>query len=82
MVNYLIQPYSITITYKINHFDVTVMNLELKSSAQIQVKFYDENHECRRMEMLTIDGADYANWTNDDYLIQWVCKQCNITLLR
>lgn len=82
MVNYLIKPYDEVITYKVTNFSVSVTNLVLKQSANITTSFFDETGTIRRQEFAVLDGIDYINWTNDDYLLNWVCTKYGLVMLK
>ena len=82
MVNYLIRPYTQTISYNISYFDVRVTDIRLKESAGVTVSFYDTENTVRRCEFFVLDGQDYVNWTNDDFLLNLICTKFNLVMLR
>jgi len=82
MVNYLIRPYTQTISYNISYFDVRVNDMKLKDSANIIVNFYDTDNIVRRCEYFVLEGQEYINWTNDDYLLNLICSKYNIVMLK
>lgn len=82
MVNYLIRPYTQTISYNISYFDVRVTDIRLKESAGITVNFYDTTNTVRRCEFFVLEGQDYVNWTNDDFLLNLICTKFNLVMLR
>lgn len=54
---------------------ISVMNLELNQSAIIIVKVLDEVNKFISQEEFLLDGQDYADWNNDDWLINYVCNK-------
>jgi hypothetical protein len=82
MVSYLIKPYNEIIAYKITHFDVFVNNIILKQSATITTSFFDEQNTMRKQTVDVLEGQDYINWTNDDYILNWICVKYDLVLLK
>ncbi len=54
---------------------VKVLHLELNSNAIIKVESFSENNELLESKQFILDGYDYQNWNNDDFLIQYVCDK-------
>lgn len=76
----LIKPYEQIIKYIINHIEINVSQLELNTSALITTSFFDDGHNLRRQEITVLDGEDYLKWSNDTYLVYWVCNKYGILL--
>jgi hypothetical protein len=60
---------------------IKVLYLELNKNAIIKVESFSENNELLDTNNIFLDGADYQNWNNDDFLIQYVCNKFGFTLL-
>jgi hypothetical protein len=56
--------------------------MKLKDSANIIVNFYDTDNIVRRCEYFVLEGQEYINWTNDDYLLNLICSKYNIVMLK
>lgn len=57
-----------------------VLYLELNQNAIIKVESFSESNELLETKQFILDGADYKNWYNDDFLIQYVCNKYGFTL--
>ena len=66
------------IAYKIS---IRVLYLELNNNAIIKVESFSQNNEILDTNQFILDGEDYQNWNNDDYLIQYVCNKYGYSLL-
>ena len=60
------------VAYKIS---IKVLYLELNQNAIIKVDLFSENNELLQTKQFILDGPDYKNWYNDDFLIQYVCNK-------
>ena len=79
MTSYInIQPKDITQT--VSKILIKVSNLELNSYAIIKVQTFDSNDGMITHEQFILSGLDYDNWTNDNFLIEYVCNKYNYTL--
>jgi len=68
-----IQPKQINLlAHKIS---VKVLHLELNNNAIIKVESFSESNELLQTKQFILDGPDYQNWYNDDFLIQYVCNK-------
>ncbi len=54
---------------------IDVMNLELNKSSIIIVKVLDEVNRFISQDEFLLDGEEYAEWVNDDWLIDYVCNK-------
>ena len=54
---------------------VKVLYLELNSNAIIKVDLFSESNDLLQTNQFILDGEDYQNWYNDDFLIQYVCNK-------
>ena len=54
---------------------VKVLYLELNSNAIIKVDLFSESNDLLQTNQFILDGEDYKNWYNDDFLIQYVCNK-------
>lgn len=80
MASILIKPYEQIVKYNINHIQINVSNLELNTKALITTSFFDDTHTIRRQEIDVLEGEEYIRWTNDDYLVMYVCRKYGLTL--
>lgn len=77
-----IQPKEDIITREMYSIIITVESVQLFTSAQITVSYFDNNGMFIKIDRLTMEGTDYANWSNDDqYIYTYVYKTLNITPL-
>ena len=68
-----IQPKQINLlAHKIS---LKVLHLELNSNAIIKVESFSESNELLQTKQFILDGPDYQNWYNDDFLIKYVCNK-------
>lgn len=54
---------------------IELTQLNLGVSANFLVYLYDENGTLLTVKNMCMQGADYAAWTNDDYVPEWVINQ-------
>jgi hypothetical protein len=64
-----------------NKIKIKVLALELNISAIIKVEAYSFDGNILNTYQIILQGQDYKNWTNDDYLIQYVCTEFGFTLV-
>lgn len=64
-----------------NKIRIQVLALELNKSAIIKVEAYSFDGHILNTYQIILEGQDYNNWTNDDYLIQYVCNEFGFTLV-
>ena len=78
-MNFLnIEPKQITLeAYKIS---IKVLYLELNNNAIIKVESFSQNNELIDTKQFDLNGSDYQNWNNDDFLIQYVCDKYGYSL--
>lgn len=59
------------ITY--TKMEIKILNMPFgDNSCEIQVLVYDDNMDNLKSFCYLITGADYLNWTTDNYVINWV----------
>lgn len=63
------------VSFTARKLKISVMNLELNQSAIIIVKVLDEVNKFISQEEFLLDGQDYSDWNNDDWLINYVCNK-------
>lgn len=63
------------VSFTARKLKIDVMNLELNQSAIIIVKVLDEVNKFISQEEFLLDGESYSEWTNDDWLINYVCNK-------
>ena len=77
-----IQPKEDIITRELYSIIINVESVQLFTSAQITVSYFDNNGMFIKIDRLTMEGEDYANWSNDDqYIYTYVYNTLNITPL-
>jgi hypothetical protein len=59
---------------------IDVLLIELNIRAIIRVRFYSSDSKLLDTDEFVLDGDKYADWNNDDYLIDYVCDKYNISL--
>jgi len=57
---------------------VIVDNVELNNGANVRSQLLTDNEDYVEEKKFYITGHDYVNWTEDNYLINWVKKQLDI----
>lgn len=55
--------------------EIQCINIDLNASATINVKFYDNNEAMIHSEFFALVKPDYAGWTNDEWLINYVLEK-------
>ncbi len=79
--NPLPTPVTETTAKVINSFSVTVNNVILSTSANLEIKLFN-NNSLIDIKIVTISGEDYTNWgSNDQYIINyaqnWIMNNIN-----
>lgn len=64
-----------------NKIKIKVLALELNISAIIKIEAYSFDGNILNTYQIILEGQEYKNWTNDDNLIQYVCKEFGFTLV-
>ena len=59
---------------------IKVLYLELNNNAIIKVESFSQNDELIDTKQFDLNGSDYQNWNNDDFLIQYVCDKYGYSL--
>ena len=74
-----IEPKNITaIADKIS---IRVSDIQINKYAIISVEIFNVDSKLINRKEFILDGINYQNWTNDDYLIQYVCNEFGFTLV-
>ena len=77
---YSIVPVVKTTVKTVEKFSITLSNFKLFTSVDILVCCYSETDEFIESHQLTLAGADYLLWDNDDsFLIEFVRNSLNFT---
>lgn len=74
-----IQPKNIIMTS--NKISINVLSIELNIRAIIRVRFYSSDTKLLNSEEFVLDGEDYTNWHNDDYLIDYISYKYGVITL-
>lgn len=73
-----IQPKEVILTAtKIN---IKVVYLELNQSAIISVKLFNNDSKLIDSNEFVLEGEQYDDWHDDDYLIDYVCTKYGLVL--
>ena len=59
----------------ISAYSIFRMDITPNVSANIGITLLDENANNAGVLALVMEGQDYQDWTNDDYLLAWIQKQ-------
>ena len=60
-----------TIVY--TKMEITMLRHALGTNeCELQVDVYDDTMEYRKIFVYNMSGAEYLNWTSDNYLINWI----------
>lgn len=71
-----IEPVDKTTTQTIVRFTLDIVELLLNQSATFRVSLYNINDKLVDTKFVTLEGADYNNWGNEDeYILQFVANQ-------
>lgn len=80
--NVPIEPYTLVKTSTITSIRIEVNQIRLYNSVTIGVLLFDESGQPIDHRLITIAGADYTNWGNDDdYIINFVLNKLGLTKL-
>ena len=81
-MSYEIQPIEQISRLEYKYIQVGIMEINLGVSASIITCFMDANNVVCKREIAILEGDDYKQWgTDDDYILQWVIKKYNLTLI-
>jgi hypothetical protein len=76
-----IEDYQQVVTKTYSYISVSITNVVLNTSVDIQVMIYDSNQNMIDLKLLTLSGTDYTNWGNDDsYILNISCQKLGFTL--
>ena len=79
MENYIdIQSYDLI--QIISKIKIKVMNLILNKSATIKVEYLDDDNKLLNTYYFELNGDDYQLWTNDNFVINYVCNKYGLVL--
>ncbi len=59
---------------------INVLHIQLNTLAIIKVQLYSQEGKLIDVNEFVLEGEDYQNWHNDDYLIQYICNKYEYTL--
>jgi len=77
-----IQPFDEIVKKTITSFKVNIFNVQMFISANLGITFFDINNNLVKAENITISGADYTNWgNNDDYIINYVATHYGFVII-
>ena len=68
------------ILFEGNKIKINVTNIELNMSAIVRVELYSDDYKILDTNVFTLNGDEYNNWSNDDYLINYVCVKYGYNL--
>jgi type IV secretory pathway component VirB8 len=74
-----IQPKNIILTS--NKISINILSIELNIRAISRVRFYSSDTKLLNSEEFVLDGEEYTNWHNDDYLIDYISSKYGIITL-
>lgn len=58
---------------------VTVVSINLGTSADIRVDYLTSDNTCLETKFLTLSGDDYLHWGSDDeYVVDWSLSQLGL----
>jgi hypothetical protein len=60
---------------------IRVSDIQINKYAIISVEIFNVDSKLINRKEFILDGINYQNWTNDDYLIQYVCNEFGFTLV-
>lgn len=64
----------------ITKIKVEVINLNLNSSATIEVKCFSDDDRLLNTHFFELKQPDYSEWVNDYWLINYVCEKYGFTI--
>lgn len=59
----------------ITKITINILHIELNKNATVQVLAYSETNELLRSFVFELILPDYESWTNDEWLINYVCDK-------
>ena len=75
-----ILPFEIVSTLTVNRFEIDFIDIRLFTSAVIRVNLFDLNGFRVCAKNVLMEGADYANWGNDDqYILTFIMDSLGFT---
>jgi len=75
-----IQTKEIVTTLTATQVEIGEGSIQLNLQARFPVKLLDDNGNMVHFEFVTIEGDDYASWTNDDsYVTNLILNKLGIT---
>lgn len=75
-----IQTKEIVTTQTATQVEIGEGSIQLDLKARFPVKLLDENGNMVHFEFVTLEGDDYAAWTNDDsYVTNFILNKLGIT---
>jgi hypothetical protein len=75
-----ILPFEIVSTLTVNRFEIDSIDIRLFTSAVIRVNLFDSNGFRVCAKTILMEGADYANWGNDDqYILTFIMNSLGFT---
>ena len=77
---YKVQPQVVVTSQTIVSFKISVLSLVLDSYVQVNAMCYDSNNNLIKAQLFLIEGQEYQNWQNDDYLVDLVAKKIGLNL--
>jgi hypothetical protein len=60
---------------------IRVSDIQINKYAIISVEIFNVDSKLINRKEFILDGINYHNWINDDYLIQYVCNEFGFTLV-
>jgi hypothetical protein len=60
---------------------IRVSDIQINKYAIISVETFNVDSKLISRKEFILDGINYHNWINDDYLIQYVCNEFGFTLV-
>ena len=60
---------------------IRVSDIQINKYAIISVETLNVDSKLINRKEFILDGINYHNWINDDYLIQYVCNEFGFTLV-
>lgn len=68
-------PVNINYTQEIKNIKIEISNLILFHSCSFRVILFNENQEIINIKFFTLEGDDYIQWNNDDFVVEWIKNQ-------
>lgn len=64
----------------ITKITINILHIELNKNATVQVLAYSETNELLRSFVFELILPEYESWTNDEWLINYVCEKYDFLL--